>query len=233
MPNNFGVPQISDEKTRDAINGALDSVTAFAFPDMQRAFERVSKVLATANIMLPRISTIGNEEGLEVIPVTQGMNDDYSVYFEWQREDNGQFSVFCNLVDMDELEDLLNNSDHLDSLPDWEDINEAKEYSTIALANNPENFVTADDLADASVSMNNQATKEKHPQLKQMYLDTAKAFIEHSRKKLAMEEAPPGAKYERMVKHIKTNLAKDGYLSKKDKAIAYGSAWKTYKKHED
>ena len=40
------------------------------------------------------------------------------------------------------------------------------------------------------------------------------------------EVAPPGAKAERMVKHIKKSLSKDGRLSDKDKAIAYATAWK-------
>ena len=39
------------------------------------------------------------------------------------------------------------------------------------------------------------------------------------------EKAPPGAKYERMVKHIKAKLGKDG-LTDKEKAIAYATAWK-------
>lgn len=39
------------------------------------------------------------------------------------------------------------------------------------------------------------------------------------------EKAPPGAKYERMVKHIKAGYAKDG-LTKKEKGIAYATAWK-------
>jgi hypothetical protein len=39
------------------------------------------------------------------------------------------------------------------------------------------------------------------------------------------EKAPPGAKYERMVKHIKDKFSKDG-LSAKEKSIAYATAWK-------
>ena len=42
------------------------------------------------------------------------------------------------------------------------------------------------------------------------------------------EKAPPGAKYERMVKHIKKGYSDDG-LSKKEKGIAYATAWKAYK----
>lgn len=43
------------------------------------------------------------------------------------------------------------------------------------------------------------------------------------------EKAPPGAKYERMVKHIKDKMAKGG-LTKKEKSIAYATAWKAKKK---
>lgn len=42
------------------------------------------------------------------------------------------------------------------------------------------------------------------------------------------EKAPPGAKAERMVKHIKKSLSKDGHLSDKDKAIAYATTWKAH-----
>lgn len=40
------------------------------------------------------------------------------------------------------------------------------------------------------------------------------------------EVAPPGAKAERMVKHIKKGYSQDGNLSKKEKGIAYATAWK-------
>ena len=44
------------------------------------------------------------------------------------------------------------------------------------------------------------------------------------------EEAPPGKKYERMVKHIKKSYAKDGKLTKDEKSIAYATAWKNKNK---
>ena len=43
------------------------------------------------------------------------------------------------------------------------------------------------------------------------------------------EKAPPGAKAERMVKHIKAGYAKDGKLTDREKAIAYATAWKAKK----
>jgi hypothetical protein len=43
------------------------------------------------------------------------------------------------------------------------------------------------------------------------------------------EKAPPGAKYERMVKHIKAGYAKGG-LTDKERSIAYATAWKAHNK---
>jgi hypothetical protein len=44
-----------------------------------------------------------------------------------------------------------------------------------------------------------------------------------------VEKAPPGAKYERMVKHIKKGYSEGG-LTKKEKSIAYATAWKAKNK---
>ena len=44
------------------------------------------------------------------------------------------------------------------------------------------------------------------------------------------EKAPPGAKAERMVKHIKASYAKDGKLTPKEKAIAYATTWDAHNK---
>ena len=44
------------------------------------------------------------------------------------------------------------------------------------------------------------------------------------------EKAPPGAKAERMVKHIKAGYSKDGKLTDKEKSIAYATAWKSHNK---
>jgi len=43
------------------------------------------------------------------------------------------------------------------------------------------------------------------------------------------EKAPPGSKYERMVKHIKKGYAKGG-LTDKERSIAYATAWKAHNK---
>ena len=47
---------------------------------------------------------------------------------------------------------------------------------------------------------------------------------------ISIESAPPTAKGERMVKHIKQGYAKDGKLTDKEKSIAYATAWKQHNK---
>ena len=64
-------------------------------------------------------------------------------------------------------------------------------------------------------------TVEVMPQVK----DGAGKLMGVKEEKLA-EVAPPGAKAERMVKHIKKSYAKDGKLTDKEKSIAYATAWK-------
>ena len=44
------------------------------------------------------------------------------------------------------------------------------------------------------------------------------------------EKAPPGAKAERMVKQVKQGYANDGKLTKREKGIAYATAWKAHNK---
>ena len=47
------------------------------------------------------------------------------------------------------------------------------------------------------------------------------------------ESAPPTAKGERMVKHIKAAYSKDGKLTDKEKSIAYATAWKQHNKEKN
>jgi hypothetical protein len=47
---------------------------------------------------------------------------------------------------------------------------------------------------------------------------------------LVNEKAPPGAKFERMIKHIKKGYSKDGGLTDNEKSIAYATAWKAKNK---
>jgi hypothetical protein len=57
-------------------------------------------------------------------------------------------------------------------------------------------------------------------------------IVDEAEEELTMEKAPPGAKAERMVKHIKQGYAKDGELTDKERGIAYATAWKQHNKNE-
>jgi hypothetical protein len=55
---------------------------------------------------------------------------------------------------------------------------------------------------------------------------------ENPTESLEQESAPPTAKGERMVKHIKKGYAQNGKLTDKEKSIAYATAWKAHNKNE-
>jgi hypothetical protein len=55
---------------------------------------------------------------------------------------------------------------------------------------------------------------------------------ENPTESMEQESAPPTAKGERMVKHIKKGYADDGKLTDKEKGIAYATAWKDHNKNE-
>jgi hypothetical protein len=55
---------------------------------------------------------------------------------------------------------------------------------------------------------------------------------ENPTESIETESAPPTAKGERMVKHIKQGYADDGKLTDKEKGIAYATAWKDHNKNE-
>jgi len=69
-----------------------------------------------------------------------------------------------------------------------------------------------------------KATGAKLPSLQQAHYEPEGEQLD--------EVTPPGAKYERMVKHIKKGYS-DGGLSKKEKSIAYATAWKQYNKSKN
>jgi len=52
-------------------------------------------------------------------------------------------------------------------------------------------------------------------------------------KKKIDDDAPPGAKAERMVKHIKKGYAKDGDLTDTERSIAYATAWKHHNQKDE
>lgn len=65
------------------------------------------------------------------------------------------------------------------------------------------------------------------------YDDGQQSYKRHFGEDTVSEKAPPGDKYERMVKHIKAGYAKDGKLTDKEKSIAYATAWKQHNKEKN
>ena len=89
----------------------------------------------------------------------------------------------------------------------------------------------AKDLGTAALDKASELNKSTKivDKLKQKYLDFTG---QNKTTKPVKEKAPPGDKYERMVKDIKKGYAKDGKLTDTERGIAYATAWKLYNKRK-
>lgn len=136
-----GLVGVNVDAVRDNINILLAGVTNCSTVTPYIALERVRKVLAQFHIFLPKVTFMEGDHGVQTFPIQQfgemmGMrndgevvskvNDPYHLYFEYQMSDRGMFDVFCEIVNNDELEELLNDvEDEIDD-EDAEDEREAK-----------------------------------------------------------------------------------------------------------
>jgi hypothetical protein len=89
----------------------------------------------------------------------------------------------------------------------------------------------AKDLGTAALDKASELNKSTKivDKLKQKYLDFTG---QNKTTEPVKEKAPPGDKYERMVKDIKKGYAKDGKLTDTERGIAYATAWKLYNKRK-
>lgn len=119
-----GFVGIDNGPVRDNINIHLTSVTAKPYATPYHALEIVRKVLAPFNIFIPHTNFLDGDAGHEVFNTNQfgdkygqtnagdvvlKTTDPYHVYFEYQMNDKGSFDIFCEIVNDDELEEILND----------------------------------------------------------------------------------------------------------------------------
>jgi hypothetical protein len=79
---------------------------------------------------------------------------------------------------------------------------------------------------------NNRKLKPMGPgETNKVIINPPSSIVSHHKLEgdVIVEKAPPGAKFERMVKHIKAGYAKGG-VTDKEKSIAYATAWKAKNK---
>lgn len=119
-----GVMDISDSAVRDQINQLLAGVTNMKFVTPYIALERVAKTLANFHIFLPNQGFLEGDSGAATWPIHQygakiGQNDNgevvttpaaqFHVFFEYRMSDCGMYMVFCEVVDQDELDEIMDD----------------------------------------------------------------------------------------------------------------------------
>lgn len=239
----------------DGMNGALAEVTFEPTLTPYIAWEKVIKVLATYHVFMPKTFLEGSH-GNHVAPVFQfgekmGMTDDGVVkthtdtdlflYFEWLENEEGQFEIFAEVVNEEELAEILKDYDDEEEGP--EEMNEsnkdpvsgvynmiAKTFRgvgrTIKMKKNP-------DPGKANVGVYGKKAKEHYDK----QTDNVKAKINlHLREP---SDADVHTQYKRAVKlagsktdeAFETELAKGAKDEKQEHGMSNKEAVKTAKDH--
>lgn len=144
--NILGVPgddsvDIEKPETKARVNSLLAQALEQSFITPYMAIERISNVLAKFHIPIPKTRFLEGDHGYQVFDVVQfghkfGMTDQgevvqkegcsCSIYFEYQLNEEGTFDIFCEIVDEDELDDLLNDVEEEENEIRENTISEAK-----------------------------------------------------------------------------------------------------------
>jgi hypothetical protein len=93
--------------------------------------------------------------------------------------------------------------------------------------------VLADIRAQSKLASRGEAEPVRPNQLVNDLWDVIQWIENNMDEVIETESAPPGAKAERMVKHIKKGYAKDGELTDKERGIAYATSWKQHNKEKN
>lgn len=117
-----GKVDVHDHAVRNNINAFLNGELACNVVTPYVALNKANKVLANFHIFLPKAPYMEDDHGVHVFKLKQfgkvaGMRNDgtvvtkveqpYSLYFEWKRNERGMFDVFAEIVTDEELADLL------------------------------------------------------------------------------------------------------------------------------
>lgn len=124
MANPVADISIKNPDTLDLVNNQIHTVTDDAFSTPYMALERVRKVLGYFHIHLPAYRFLEGDEGNTVFDIQQfGIQDGIDdkgeqvntpesglfLYFEYRQDDDGLYTIFSEIVEEDDLNDLLDD----------------------------------------------------------------------------------------------------------------------------
>lgn len=209
----------------DAINAAIAEREEFIADPHQAEVSEESDDDADAE--LRRIVSAGDFDGLYELMTSdsaagqkvQSMYNDVSINNHLHPDDD--FEEILNIV-MDYLEDEYGEPE-----PQIQSAGFGPDESYEESADSEDKKAHDQGYSDASQGKRKNPFNPGSPSAKK-YDDGQDAYKRHFG-----ESAPPGAKAERMVKHIKAGYAKDGKLTDKEKSIAYATAWKHHNKQNE
>lgn len=120
-----GNVDLKDPQVLVALNAGLAEATMSSAMTPYVAWAKVQKVLAYYHVFIPNTFLEG-ADGNEVVPITQFgkkfgqtedgdfvVNDESNLflYFEWSQNERGRFTIFAEVVDEEDLDEILNDYD--------------------------------------------------------------------------------------------------------------------------
>jgi hypothetical protein len=208
-----GKIDINDSAVRDNINSLIDSVTCKCFITPYIALERVSKILASYHIYLPKYSFMEGDSGMATFPAHQfgekvGMTNDgevvtkattlYTIYFEYQMNDYGTYDIFCSIVTEDELEELE------------DDVSEDLEEAVTQPETGPRRMPGANSKASSEVEDEDQTSSDMSAMIRAIVKRAMQPGIKFAGDEAGPNETPKSAMTEESKKKVLSELSKFG-----------------------
>ena len=205
-----GSIDIEKDAVRDNINGLLAGSMACSSVTPYNALMKVRKVLAYFGIQLPKRAYMEGKHGIEVWEVHQfgdrmGMNDQG----EFIKSVPAKYYLFFHYHMFGSM------------------------FSVRAKIVDREELDKEIDMAEMMIKEDKDPCWKGYEMIGMKKKGGRKVpnCVPVKEEEQIDEKAPPGAKFERMVKHIKKGYSKDG-LTAKEKSIAYATAWKAKNKEK-
>lgn len=115
MEFNKETVDLNDPATVIKINSSIAQATEEEFLTPYMAVGRVMSVLSQYSLHLPKMF-LDDESGVEYVELLQfGLEQSNEAknyfYFEYVMNENGYFDIFCQIVNQDELDELLDEEE--------------------------------------------------------------------------------------------------------------------------
>jgi hypothetical protein len=202
--------------------------------------EELSDVLKAFDENMNERGAYGEPDYEKIIAALDNQDIESAIDIVWDAysdQDGGEIDMYDAINDLeDEFKYLVHSNPVGRFRPSKESVEDDGSYADGSSVKTPGGDDWKDQYQQAVMAVKNAKTQQEYEAASDR-ADRIKDLLASKGIKVGpvlgqSESAPPTAKGERMVKHIKKGYADDGKLTDKEKSIAYATAWKAHNKNE-